>query len=160
MHDPIPAGFITLPEALQRIAVHVSEAHLEIAKAELQEIPNQSPQSVRAKRAPTEQVASSRNRKQPGPRPLGHPRKHGTTGISGILPLPNSSWRSKPMRSRRWFGIPTLALYSGLRRVIGASSHSASRLFVAASFRCTPAEDLSLIAKERFSSKPSVLKHG
>jgi hypothetical protein len=37
MDDPIPAGFITLPEALQRIAVHVSEAHLEIAKAELQE---------------------------------------------------------------------------------------------------------------------------
>jgi hypothetical protein len=38
MDDPIPAGFITLPEALQRIAVHVSEAHLEIAKAELQEV--------------------------------------------------------------------------------------------------------------------------
>jgi hypothetical protein len=37
MDDPIPAGFITLPEALQRIAVHVSDAHLEIAKAELQE---------------------------------------------------------------------------------------------------------------------------
>jgi len=37
MDDPIPAGFITLPEALQRIAVHVSQAHLEIAKAELQE---------------------------------------------------------------------------------------------------------------------------
>src|SRR6516165_9827470 len=37
MDDPIPAGFITLPEALQRIAVLVSEAHLEIAKAELQE---------------------------------------------------------------------------------------------------------------------------
>ena len=37
MDDPIPAGFITLPEALQRIAVHVSEAHLEIAKAQLQE---------------------------------------------------------------------------------------------------------------------------
>jgi len=37
MDDPIPAGFITLPEALQRIAVHVSETHLEIAKAELQE---------------------------------------------------------------------------------------------------------------------------
>jgi hypothetical protein len=38
MDDPIPAGFITLPEALQRIAVHVSESHLEIAKAELQEL--------------------------------------------------------------------------------------------------------------------------
>ena len=38
MDDPIPAGFITLPETLQRIAVHVSDAHLEIAKAELQEV--------------------------------------------------------------------------------------------------------------------------
>jgi hypothetical protein len=38
MDDPIPAGFITLPEALQRIAAHVSDAHLEIAKAELQEL--------------------------------------------------------------------------------------------------------------------------
>jgi hypothetical protein len=37
MDDPIPAGFITLPEALQQIAVRVSETHLEIAKAELQE---------------------------------------------------------------------------------------------------------------------------
>jgi hypothetical protein len=37
MDDPIPAGFIRVPEALQRIAVHVSEAHLEIAKAELQD---------------------------------------------------------------------------------------------------------------------------
>jgi hypothetical protein len=38
MDDPIPAGFITLPEVLQRIAVHVSEAHLEIAKADAQSI--------------------------------------------------------------------------------------------------------------------------
>src|SRR3954451_1364631 len=34
--DPIPAGFITLPEALQRIAACVSEAHVESAKLELQ----------------------------------------------------------------------------------------------------------------------------
>jgi hypothetical protein len=43
---------------------------------------------------------------------------------------------------------------------IGASSHSRKRLFVAVSFPCMQAEDLSLIAKERFSSKPSILKHG
>jgi hypothetical protein len=36
VEDPIPAGFITLPEALQRIADWVSEAHLESAKLELQ----------------------------------------------------------------------------------------------------------------------------
>src|SRR4051794_36792340 len=36
--DPIPAGFITLPEALQRIAACVSEAHVESAKLELQAI--------------------------------------------------------------------------------------------------------------------------
>jgi hypothetical protein len=32
VEDPIPAGFITLPEALQRIAECVSEAHVESAK--------------------------------------------------------------------------------------------------------------------------------
>lgn len=32
MEDPIPAGFITLPEALQRMADCVSEAHVESAK--------------------------------------------------------------------------------------------------------------------------------
>jgi hypothetical protein len=48
MDDPIPAGFITLPEALQRIAVHV-EAHLEIAKGECKKRSSQSPQSIRAK---------------------------------------------------------------------------------------------------------------
>src|SRR6185503_7087604 len=120
MDDPIPAGFITLPEALQRIAVQVSDPHLEIAKAELQEFD----QSIAAIRQITESTdrarASSRNRKQPGPRPGGHPRKHGG-GISVILPLPNFSGRSKPMRSPRSFGILTLALYSGSRRVIGAS---------------------------------------
>jgi hypothetical protein len=36
MDDPIPAGFVTLPEALQRIADWVSEAHLESAKLQLQ----------------------------------------------------------------------------------------------------------------------------
>src|SRR4051794_26472269 len=36
--DPIPAGFITLPEALQRIAACASEAHVESAKLELQAI--------------------------------------------------------------------------------------------------------------------------
>ena len=29
MRDLIPAGFMTLPEALQRITVHVTEAHVE-----------------------------------------------------------------------------------------------------------------------------------
>jgi hypothetical protein len=37
MTDPIPAGFMTLPEALQRIAVHVSEAHLDAGRAEMLE---------------------------------------------------------------------------------------------------------------------------
>jgi hypothetical protein len=37
VEDPIPAGFITLPEALQRLAARVSEAHLESAKLEFQE---------------------------------------------------------------------------------------------------------------------------
>jgi hypothetical protein len=37
MDDPIPAGFITLPEALRRIANHVSEAQLEYTKIDLQE---------------------------------------------------------------------------------------------------------------------------
>ena len=36
MEDPIPAGFITLPEALQRIADRVSEAHVESAKPDFQ----------------------------------------------------------------------------------------------------------------------------
>ena len=36
MKDPIPAGFITLPEALQRIADCVSEAHVESAKLDFQ----------------------------------------------------------------------------------------------------------------------------
>lgn len=36
MEDPIPAGFITLPEALQRIADCVSEAHVESAKSDFQ----------------------------------------------------------------------------------------------------------------------------
>ncbi|WP_161855886.1 hypothetical protein [Bradyrhizobium sp. CCBAU 051011] len=35
MDDPIPAGFITLPEALQRIATCVSDAHLEGANIDL-----------------------------------------------------------------------------------------------------------------------------
>jgi hypothetical protein len=34
--DPIPAGFITLPEGLQRIADCVSEAHVESAKLDFQ----------------------------------------------------------------------------------------------------------------------------
>jgi hypothetical protein len=37
MDDSIPAGFITLPEALQRLAAHVSEAHLENAKLDFQD---------------------------------------------------------------------------------------------------------------------------
>ena len=37
MDDPILAGFITLPEALQRLAAHVSEAHLETAKLDVQD---------------------------------------------------------------------------------------------------------------------------
>jgi hypothetical protein len=37
VEDPIPAGFITLPEALQRLATHVSEAHLENAKLDFQD---------------------------------------------------------------------------------------------------------------------------
>ncbi len=37
MNDPIPAGFITLPEALQRIATYVSDAHLESAKIDFQD---------------------------------------------------------------------------------------------------------------------------
>jgi hypothetical protein len=37
MDDPIPAGFITLPEVLRRIANHVSEAQLEYTEIELQE---------------------------------------------------------------------------------------------------------------------------
>jgi hypothetical protein len=57
MHDPIPAGFITLPEALQRIAVHVSEAHLEIAKAELQELA-QSIAAVRQSKESTDRTSS------------------------------------------------------------------------------------------------------
>ncbi len=36
MEDPIPAGFITLPEALQRIADCVSEAHVESARLDFQ----------------------------------------------------------------------------------------------------------------------------
>ena len=58
MDDPIPAGFITLPEALQRIAVQVSEAHLEIAKAQLQE----AAQSIAAIRQSKEsaELASSK----------------------------------------------------------------------------------------------------
>jgi hypothetical protein len=36
VEDPIPAGFITLPEALQRIAACVSESHLESAKLDRQ----------------------------------------------------------------------------------------------------------------------------
>jgi HigB_toxin, RelE-like toxic component of a toxin-antitoxin system len=36
VEDPIPAGFITLPEALQRIADCVSEAHVESAKPDFQ----------------------------------------------------------------------------------------------------------------------------
>ncbi|MGE9007786.1 hypothetical protein ACO2JO_04330 [Leptospira interrogans] len=36
MDDPIPAEFITLPEALQRIAGCVSEAHMESAKLDFQ----------------------------------------------------------------------------------------------------------------------------
>ena len=57
MHDPIPAGFITLPEALQRIAVHVSEAHLEIAKAELQELA-QSIAAVRQSKESADRTSS------------------------------------------------------------------------------------------------------
>jgi hypothetical protein len=57
MDDPIPAGFITLPEALQRIAVHVSEAHLEIAKAELQELA-QSIAAVRQSKESTDRASS------------------------------------------------------------------------------------------------------
>jgi len=37
VYDPIPAGFITLPEALQRLAAHVSEAHLASAKLDFQD---------------------------------------------------------------------------------------------------------------------------
>jgi hypothetical protein len=36
VEDPIPAGFITLPEALQRIADCVSEAHVESARLDCQ----------------------------------------------------------------------------------------------------------------------------
>jgi len=57
MDDPIPAGFITLPEALQRIAVHVSESHLEIAKAELQELA-QSIAAVRQSNESTDRASS------------------------------------------------------------------------------------------------------
>jgi len=57
MDDPIPAGFITLPEALQRIAVHVSDAHLEIAKAELQEAA-QSIAAIRQRKASAESASS------------------------------------------------------------------------------------------------------
>jgi hypothetical protein len=37
MDDPIPAGFITLPEAVQRIATYVSDAHLERAKSDFRD---------------------------------------------------------------------------------------------------------------------------
>jgi hypothetical protein len=57
MYDPIPAGFMTLPEALQRIAGHVSEAHLEIAKAELQE-DAQSIAAVRQSKESTDRASS------------------------------------------------------------------------------------------------------
>ena len=57
MNDPIPTGFITLPEALQRIAVLVSEAHLEIAKAELQE-KVQSIAAVRQSKESTDRTSS------------------------------------------------------------------------------------------------------
>ena len=37
--------FITLPEALQRIATYISDAHLESAKIDFQAVSRQSPQS-------------------------------------------------------------------------------------------------------------------
>ena len=57
MDDPIPAGFITLPEALQRIAVQVSDPHLEIAKAELQEF-DQSIAAIRQITESTDRASS------------------------------------------------------------------------------------------------------
>jgi hypothetical protein len=57
MDDPIPAGFITLPEALQRIAVHVSDAHLESMKLDFQ---NRA-QAIAAIRRDREQSAGVAN---------------------------------------------------------------------------------------------------
>src|SRR3974390_3582667 len=57
MDDPIPTGFITLPEALQRIAAHVSETNLEIAKAELQE-PAQSIAAIRQSKDSADRASS------------------------------------------------------------------------------------------------------
>jgi hypothetical protein len=57
MDDPIPAGFITLPEALQRIATYVSDAHLESAKIDfLKRL-----QAVAAIQPDEEQTASATN---------------------------------------------------------------------------------------------------
>jgi hypothetical protein len=60
MDDPIPAGFITLPEALQRIATYVSDAHLESAKLDFQD----RVRSVAAIRQDELQTASTNNEPQ------------------------------------------------------------------------------------------------
>ena len=60
MDDPIPAGFITLPEALQRIATYVSDAHLESAKIDFQD----RVRSVAAIRQDELQTASTNNEPQ------------------------------------------------------------------------------------------------
>jgi len=57
MDDPIPAGFMTLPEAVRRIAAHVSEAQLERAKIDRQK----RLRAIRAMRQKVEQDATATN---------------------------------------------------------------------------------------------------
>jgi hypothetical protein len=112
MDDPIPTGFITLPEALQRIVVHVSEAHLEIAKAKLQE-KVQSIAAVRQSKESAESASSELSESEAtGAATWGPSDQAWRHWNKRNLPLPNSSWRSKQTRSRRWFGILTPAIYS------------------------------------------------
>jgi hypothetical protein len=75
MRDLIPAGFMTLPEALQRITVHVTEAHVESEELDF----HKRVQSYAATGRSIEPNMSI-------VRPSGaHLKKHLATGINAIL---------------------------------------------------------------------------
>jgi hypothetical protein len=154
VEDPIPEGFITLPEALQRIADCVSEAHVESAKLDFQaNVTRRGECAIAMPESPKSEGADSETYTRPSQDALLHWDKRNfavakltlalqTGAISAMVRSPESGgkfrltpadWHFEPFREQIIRG--------------GVIPPFASR-----GFEC-PVE-------ERFSSRRSILKNG